>query len=145
MRMPIPLAPDLLTPWRARILTDLATEGLVADVGPKRPANVTNLQGSFVRIMCLGGQWRNRGLWYPRLATESWAPTVAQARHLDAVVARTTARLEGLRLSPTPANPAGFFISSCELDTQGADSSIDGSPLVLTTTDPLCVQILLLA
>jgi hypothetical protein len=142
MRIPIPRAPDLLALWRTRILDDLAEEGIAADVGPKRPASVAGLQGRFVRIMCLGGPWRRRALWYPRLATEAWAPSVAQARELDAIVARTTARLEGYRQQPSPTNPVGFFISSCSLDVQGAASSIDGAPLVLTTTDPLCVQIL---
>ena len=140
MRIPIPLAPDLLTPWRARIIADLADAGIVADVGPKRPADVANLAGHFVRIMCLGGPWRARALWYPRLATESWAPTVAKARELDAVVARATARLAGFEQPPTPTT-VGFFVSSCTLELQGADQSADGHPLVLTTTEPLCVSV----
>ena len=140
MRVPIPLAPDLLSLWRARILADLAEAGIVADVGPKRPADTANLGGRFVRIMCLGGPWRARALWYPRLAAESWAPTVLQARELDAMVARATARLAGVEQPPT-ADRVGFFISHCALDLQGADQSIDGHPLVLTTTEPLCVSV----
>lgn len=142
MRVPIPLSPDLLTPWRQRILQDLAAAGISADVGPKRPADVENLAGGFVRIMCLGGPWRARALWYPRLATESWAPSVLDARKLDAVVARTTARLLGFEQPPTPTYPVGFFISDCSLDLQGADQAIDGHPMVLTTTGPLCVQVI---
>ena len=60
MRVPIPRAPDILTPWRAQILATLAEAGIAADVGPKRPASTTNLEGRFVRIMCLGGAWDAR-------------------------------------------------------------------------------------
>lgn len=140
MRLPIPTAPDLLVPWRERILADLAAAGISAAVGPKRPASTTNLDGLFVRIMCLGGPWRARALWYPRLAAESWAPTVGAARRLDAVVARATARLQGLERLPLPDDP-GFYITFCELDLQGADQTADGAPFVLTTTQPVCVQV----
>ncbi len=137
--VPVPLAPDILTPWRAKILADLAAAGVTADVGPKRPANVANLTGRFVRIMCLGGPWRARALWYPRLALESWAPSVLDARELDAIAARATARMQGYEQRPT--SETGFFISHLALDLQGADQSIDGHPLVLTTTEPLCVSV----
>lgn len=142
MRVPLPLAPDLLTPWRQRIQQDLEQAGISTSVGPKRPSEVENREGCFVRIMCLGGPWRARALWYPRLATESWAPTVTEARRLDAVVARATARLLGFEQRPTPTDPVGFFISDCSLDLQGADQSVDGRPFVLTTTGPLCVQVI---
>ena len=141
MRVPIPRAPDVLTPWRSRILQDLATEGITAEVGPKRPAKVTNYEGRFVRIMCLGGPWRARALWYPRFAVESWAPTVNEARHLDSIVARATARMQGFEKPPTPTDPVGFFISHLALDLQGADESVDGHPFVLTTTEPACLQV----
>jgi len=140
VRVPIPLAPDLLTLWRERILADLDEAGIVADVGPKRPADVANLAGRFVRIMCLGGPWRARALWFPRLAAESWAPRVSDAHELDAIVARATARLAGYERKPT-STEVGFFVSSCALELQGADQSIDGHPLVLTTTEPLCVSV----
>lgn len=142
-RMPIPRAPDILSPWRAAILAALTAAGVAADVGTKRPADIENLTGRFVRIMCLGGPWRARALWCPRLAIESWAPSVLDAHHLDAIVAQATARFEGFEQAPNPTTPVGFFVASLELDLQGADQSIDGAPFVLTTTQPACVQVLL--
>lgn len=141
MRVPIPRAPDILTPWRAQILAALAEAGIAADVGPKRPASTTNLEGRFVRIMCLGGAWDARALWHPRLATESWAPNVLEARELDAIVAQATARFEGYEQLPIPTSPVGFFVSSLALDLQGSDQSLDGAPFVLTTTEALCVSV----
>ena len=140
MRAPIALTPDLLGHWRTKLLAALAEAEVVADVGPKRPHDVTNLDRRFVRIMCAGGPWRFRNLWYPRLIAESWAQTVAEARRLDAIVSRATRLLEGDRTIPTSTSP-GMFISSCELDVSGADQSLDGAPFVLTTTSPLCVQV----
>lgn len=142
MRVPVPLAPDILTPWRTKLLADLDAEGITATVGPKRPADLANYEGNFVRIMCLGGPWRARALWYPRLAMETWSSTVLEARRIDAVVARATARMQGFEQPPNPANPVGFFVASLALDLQGADESIDGHPLVLTTTEPVCVQVI---
>lgn len=138
MRLPVP--PDILSPWRVKILASLAAHGLAADVGPKRPADVVGLSRPFVRIMCLGGPWRNIGLWYPRLAAESWDSTVAEAHQLEAVVAYATTLMEGFHLPPT-SEVDGFRITQCSLALQGADQTVDGAPLVLTTTDPLCVQV----
>lgn len=139
MRIPVP--PEILTPWRTKILASLAAYGIAADVGPKRPADVVNMGRPFVRIMCLGGPWRNIGLWYPRLAAESWAPTVAEAHRLESVVAYATQLMEGHHVAPTAAAD-GFRITQCSLALQGADQTVDGAPLVLTTTDPLCVQVI---
>lgn len=137
---PIPTPPDILSVWRAQLLAALAELGWKVDVGPKRPADTVNLHGEFVRVMCLGGPWDAHALWHPRLAAESWAPTVARARLIDGIVQRTTRRLEGLRIAPTPETP-GMFISSLELDLAGSDQSIDGAPFVLTTTSPACLQV----
>lgn len=141
-RVPIPPTPDLLTPWRTRILQDLAAAGIPAAVGPKRPADTVNLAASFVRIMCLGGPWRARALWFPRLACESWAPSVKDAQRLDAIVGRATARLAGLHVAPTSPDHPGFYISTVQLALAGADQSLDGAPFVLTTTEPVCVQVI---
>jgi len=138
MRLPLP--PDILIPWRTKILASLAVHGLTADVGPKRPADVVNLSQPFVRIMCLGGSWDHILLWRPRLAAESWAPTVVEAHRLEAVVAYATTLMEGFHL-PSTAEVDGFRITQCSLALQGADQTVDGAPLVLTTTDPLCVQV----
>lgn len=170
MYAPLLPAPNILTLWRRELNAALDAAGIDAAVGPKRPADTTNLQGNFVRIMCLGGPWRYRNLWYPRLAAESWAPSVAKARELDAIVGLATRRMEGLRayfqpLDPstpaiqwataegawadaigpwtTPQKTPGVFISSCELDIAGSDMSYEGAPFVLTTTEPLCVQVTL--
>lgn len=140
MYAPLLPAPDILSVWRRELLAALQVAGIDASVGPKRPAETQNLQGLFVRIMCLGGPWRYRNLWYPRLAAESWAPTVVEARALEGVVSLATRSMEGLREPPTPTNP-GMFISSLELDLSGSDQSLDGVPFVLTTTNPLCVAV----
>lgn len=141
MRTPLPETPDILTPWRAALLAEFATRGMDVAVGPKRPADTVNLDGLYVRIMCLGGPWRYRALWYPRLAAESWAPTILEARRLEGIVAYATRRLEGLRIPSTPDSP-GLFISSLELELSGADQSLEGAPFVLTTTQPLCISVM---
>ncbi len=140
MRSPLPPSPDLLGIWRQRLLAALADAGLDATVGSKRPSSETNRNGLFVRIMCLGGTWRYRSLWYPRLAAESWAPSVTASHRLDAVVGLATRRMEGLRV-PAAGDEPQVFISSCELDLAGSDQSVDGHPFTLTTTHPLCVQV----
>lgn len=141
--MRIPKPPDILSPWRTRILESLAAHGLAADVGPKRPADVVNLSKPFVRIMCLGGPWDHILLWRPRLAAESWPGVggVLEAHELESVVAYATALMEGYEQHPTPQGD-GFRITECALALQGADQTVDGAPLVLTTTDPLCVQVI---
>lgn len=141
MRFPAPTPPDLLAPWRTRILAALEAVGIQASVGPRRPASTVNLEGNFVRIMCLGGPWRAKGLWLPRIATESWAPTVVKAQQLDRIVARATARLLGLEQAPTSPDQSGFYITSCELELQGSDQSLDGAPFVLTTA-ACCLQVI---
>lgn len=140
MRSPLPPSPDILGIWRAQLLPALADAGIDAAVGVKRPSADVNKSGLFVRIMCLGGPWRYRGLWYPRLAAESWAPTVAESHRLDSVVGLATRRMEGLRV-PASADSPAVFISSCDLDLAGSDQSVDGHIFTLTTTNPLCVQV----
>lgn len=124
-----PRSPELLAPLRQLILARLPD----VDVGPKRPANVENLARPFVRINNLGGPWRYVALWYPRLITESWAPTVLEARELDAEVALALADLVGY-------DGPDFYITQSELDSQGADSTIDGNPVVITQAS-LVVQV----
>ena len=141
MRTPIPTTPDILSPWRAALLAAFAEADLTVAVGPKRPADTVNLDGRFVRIMCLGGRWSHRTLWHPRLAAESWAPSVLDAQRIEGIAAQTTRRREGRRFAPTQNSP-GFFISSLELELSGADQSIDGAPFVLTTTQPLCISVM---
>jgi len=141
MRTPLPTTPDILTVWRQQLLSSFDAVGLDVEVGPKRPASTQNLDGNFVRIICLGGPWRYRTLWYPRLAAETWAPSIKKAHHIEGIVAQSTRLLEGLRFPPTQDSPGGF-ISSCELDLSGADQSIDGAPFVLTTTQPLCISVM---
>lgn len=132
-----PRAPDLLAVWRQHLMRHLPAD---VAVGVKRPANTENLTGRFVRIMCLGGPWRDIALWYPRLALESWAPTVGEARELDSIAGWATRTFEGHHHPATDTAP-GFHITDCRLDLSGSDQSIDGSPFVLTTTEPVCVQV----
>lgn len=125
----IPRSPDLLTAWRGLLVAALPD----ADVGPKRPADVTNRQTPFVRITTVGGPWRWNALWFPRLVAETWAVTVLEARDIDATVAQVTADMAGF-IGPN------FYITEAVLDSQGADATIDGSPVVITQAS-LCVQV----
>lgn len=107
-------------------------------VGTKRPSTVENLTRPFVRLVVLGGPWRYYQFWYPRILTETYAPDKYQARRVDALAARATADLAGY--GARPGTPDGFYITESTLDSQGADSEVDGIPVVLTQA-LLCVQV----
>lgn len=131
----IPTSPDLLTPWRSDILSVLPG----VDVGVKRPADVENLNRPFVRLVQLGGPWSfAHSVWEPRVLTEVFAPSAQEAHRIDATVARVTASLAGS--GGKPGQPPGWYITASDLESQGAQSTIDGQPVVVTTAY-LCVQV----
>lgn len=130
----VPASPDLLTPWADLLAAELPG----VDLGTKRPSTVENLSRPFVRLLNLGGPWRYYQFWYPRLLTETYAPDKLEARTLDATVARVTASLAGT--GGRPDGQPGFYITASDLDSQGADSEVDGIPVVLTQA-LLCVQV----
>lgn len=120
--------PDLAAWLSHRIRDQLTPQWEQLQVGKQRPANIVNLQGPFVRVLCTGGPESFQGhIWAPGVVLECWADTVDDAEDLNAAVTDILRACEGL------VRPGFWHLSRVLLHSVGAFTPSDGHPVVTTT------------